>query len=283
MGAQSDFRAWLKDRLMTTVSSIEHDFRKSVASEVELAAEGANQFRVFVPFGFDDGDHFVIVLKQERGEWLLSDEAHTYMHLSYDVDIDELRSGPRAELNAMALAASGIRDRDGELVLPVRDGEYGYALFSFVQALIRIADGSYLSRQFVPSAFVDEFRTLMAEAASHSRAQFAWHDAERDPDGNYKIDCRIETGLRPLLVQALTNDRSVRDATITFLKLAQWDAPFDPVGVFEDRDEISAPVLARFSEVCPTQFPDITTHREQIANHIRRRLARQRPSRDAAD
>ena len=44
-----------------------------------------NRFLVFTPFTFDDGDHLAIVLKRYDKHWFLSDEGHTYMHLSYEL------------------------------------------------------------------------------------------------------------------------------------------------------------------------------------------------------
>ena len=42
-----------------------------------------DRYQVFTPFLFDDGDHLVIVLKRNNSHWVLSDEGHTYMHLTY--------------------------------------------------------------------------------------------------------------------------------------------------------------------------------------------------------
>ena len=109
--------------------TIERDFRESVSAQIRLHPEGLDRFRVFTPFLFEDGDHLVIVLKKEWGKWVLSDEAHTFMHLS----------GTRRKIIATALSMFEVEDRNGELVLHVPDGRYGDALYSFIQALLRIA------------------------------------------------------------------------------------------------------------------------------------------------
>ena len=62
------------------------DFQRKVSEKVRLASEGIDRYRVFTPFMFDDGDHLAIVLRKESGRWTLSDEGHTYMHLTYDLD-----------------------------------------------------------------------------------------------------------------------------------------------------------------------------------------------------
>ena len=77
------------------------------------------------------------------------------------------------------------------LVLDVPDERYGDALFSFVQALLKISDVSYLSRERVRSTFMDDFRTLLCEAVPEERRSFDWSDSEHDPRGMYTVDCRI--------------------------------------------------------------------------------------------
>ncbi len=132
-----------------TVESIEQDFRDKVSAQIRLAAEGLDRFRVFTPFLFDDGDHLAIVLRRDSTGWVLSDEAHTYMHLTYDIDERDLHGGTRQKIISNALSMFRIEDREGELVLDVRDSRYGDALYSFVQGLLRITDVSYLSRERV--------------------------------------------------------------------------------------------------------------------------------------
>ena len=110
-------------------NAIEHDFRENVSAQIRLHPEGLNRFRVFTPFLFEDGDHLVIVLKKDRGKWMFSDEAHTFMHLS----------GTRRKIISSALSMFEVEDRNGELVRHVPDERYGDALYSFIQALLKIA------------------------------------------------------------------------------------------------------------------------------------------------
>ena len=128
---------------MTTamlIDRVERDFREKVSNEVRLIAEGRGRYLVFTPFCFKDGDHLTILLKQNGTRWFLSDEAHTYMRLSFDIDVQELLRGPRQKIIAKTLAEYGIEDRDGELLLEPSDEQYGDALNSFIQALLTITE-----------------------------------------------------------------------------------------------------------------------------------------------
>ena len=83
---------------MNTTEHIANDFKKKVSAAVRLHEEGVNRYRVFTPFSFDDGDGFSIVLQKNGKGWLLTDEGHTFMNMSYEMDLEALERGNRAEL-----------------------------------------------------------------------------------------------------------------------------------------------------------------------------------------
>ena len=165
------------------IETIERDFKQKVCENLRLISEGVDRYRVFTPFLFEDGDHLAIVLKREQGRWILSDEGHTYMHLTYDLDEKDLQRGTRQKISTSALSAFSVNDRNGELTLGIQDNHYGDALYSFVQALLKISDVTYLSRDRVRSTFMEDFRTFMQERVPESRRRFDWYDAGHDPEG----------------------------------------------------------------------------------------------------
>lgn len=251
-----------------SIETIEQQFRETVSAKIQLAPEGVSRFRVLTPFLFDDGDHLAIVLKQEGSRWLLSDEAHTYMHLTYDLDEKDLLRGTRQKIIANALSTFHIEDREGELRLDIAEDRYGDALYSFIQGLLKITDITYLSRERVRSTFLEDFHLLITEAVPGERMTFDWHDREHDPQGMYAVDCRINGMDRPLLVFALPGDDKTRDATITLLQFEKWGIPLRSLAIFEDQEVVNRKVLARFSDVCEKQFSTLMGNRERITRFL---------------
>jgi len=247
---------------------IESDFRSSVCEKVVLKSEGMERFRVFTPFVFEDGDHLSIVLKKETGTWLLSDEGHTYMHLTYDLDEKDLQRGTRQKIITNALNLFSIHDREGELTIPITDDGYGDALYSFVQALLKITDVSYLSRERVRSTFMEDFKMFLEENVPASRRAFDWHDPVHDKEGKYPVDCRINGMAKPLFVYGLPSDDKVRDVTISLLQFERWGVPVRSLGVFEDQEETNRKVLARFSDVCEKQFSSLSSNLDRIKQYL---------------
>jgi hypothetical protein len=251
-----------------TIENITRDFRTKVCESVRIESEGVDRFRVFTPFMLQDGDHLAVLLRRENGRWVLTDEGHTLMHLTYDLDEEDLRHGTRAKLIDTALSAFSVEDRDGELVLPVPEERYGDALYSFVQALLRITDVTYLSRERVRSTFLQDFRAFITEHVPTPHRTFDWHDPVHDPEAKYPVDCRINGMPRPLFVFALPSDDKTQYATIALLKFERWQVPFRAIGVFEDQEEINRKVLARFTDVCDKQFSSLLGTRERITRYL---------------
>jgi len=243
------------------LTMIEREFKEKVCNEVSLVGEGLNRYIVHQPFMFDDGDHFVVLLKRENDRWVLTDEGHTLMHVQYD-DID-LQHGMRARLLDSALRAFSVENHEGELRVAVPDNRFGDALFSFLQALNKITDLDYLSRERAHAAFTDDCRALIEELIPEDRRTFNYHDAQRDPDGNYAVDCRINGTSKANFVFFISSDFRCQNATIVCHQFERWGTPFRATGIFEDQAEINRRAVAQFSDVAYKQIPSLGS-RERI-------------------
>lgn len=250
--------------------SIKDDFKNRVCEQVDLKPEGQNRFRVLTPFRFEDGDHFGIVLKYEGNRWILTDEASTLMHLSYWLDEEDLGSGNRQELIQGSLSVFSVENRNGELIIPVLEDRFGDALFNFVQALTKVTDVSFLSRERVRSTFLEDFKAFLQANVPQDRLSFDWTDPTHDLKRHYSVDCRVNGMKRPLFVYALPNEPRVQEATINLLRFETWGLRFQSLGIFEDQEDINRRVLAKFTDVCDKAFSSLEENRDRIRTHLQR-------------
>lgn len=250
------------------IESIEKNFKQKVCEQIRLESEGVNRFRVFTPFLFDDGDHLSIVLKKDQQEWVLTDEGHTFMHLSYDIDEKDLYKGTRQKLISDALSVFDAQDRNGEIVTRIKDESYGDSLYSYIQALIKITDVTYLKREMVHSTFMEDFRQFIEQCVPEDHREFDWHDNRHDPEGNYIVDCRINNRDIPYHIHAVQNDGKAKDTTISILNFEKWKLQFTSITIFEDQEQISRKVLARLTDVCGQQFSSLSSSKKRIGRYI---------------
>jgi hypothetical protein len=230
------------------------EFRRKVCDQIEVEPEGVNRYVVYTPFQFDDGDHFVTVLKQQNGHWLLSDEGHTLMHLSYGEF--NLEAQTRKNIIDTALEGFGLDNASGELRLTITDGQFGDSLFSFSQALMKISDTAYWTRDRVASTFMEDFRLLMKEKLAEREVRFDYRDAIHDVPGNYLVDCYVGNG-RPVFIFGILNDIKCLNSALTIMKFREWGSRFRSIGVFEDQTKVAAKNVAKFTDASDKNFSSL--------------------------
>lgn len=253
---------------MVDIKDITKQFKEKVCKEIEITQEGINRYFISTPFSFEDGDSLVIILKKENNAWILTDEAHTFMHMSYFMDIEVLNDGKRKGIIDGITSMYSVENRDGELVLTIPNSEYGDALFSFVEALIKITDTSYLSRDMVASTFMEDFAKLLSDAVPPENIHFDWYDA-RDTQKAYQVDCRIETKKQPIFIFALDSDRKIMRATIALQHFKLTKIEFEAIGIYESQQDITdRRAIAAISDVIDKQFSAIEGNKDNIKEYV---------------
>ena len=267
-------RKSFKESIAKPTESIKKSFKASIAESVELFIRENNNYQIFLPFHFDDGDHFVVILKpDEWGRWIITDEGHTYMHMSYNMDLSSLKKGTRNEIIENSLEKYGVKEIEGQLIATIDEiSNTGNILYHFIQCLISINNISYLSRERVISTFKEDFKSFVRESVSKDRVQFDYTEASKDPDGKYKVDCRVNGMSLPLHIYAIGNDDKCRDTTITILQHQKWNLDFFSLVIFKDKENINRKVSSRLTDVCDREFSSLVTNKERIKDFLSKRI-----------
>lgn len=251
-----------------SIDTIEREFKQKVCDTLQIFSEGIDRYRIETPFMLDDGDLLGVVLKCEQGRWILSDEGNTFMRLTYDIDERDLRQGTRHKVITNALSAFDVENRAGELIYRIPNEQYGDALYSYVQAILKISDVSLLSREQVRSTFNDDLRLTLEAIIPPGKLVPNWYDPVHDQQRQYVVDYRIETEHRPIFVFGLPTDDKVKDATISLYKFEKWGLQFQSVGIFENQEDIGRKPLAQFSDISEKQFSSLTSAKERFPQYL---------------
>src|SRR5216684_583970 len=236
--------------MATNGNNIELEFRRNLVEVVEIHAMGPDRYGIVTPMAFDDGDLLPLVLRKDEQGWYLTDEGHTFLQLTYELEEADFRQGTRRDIVNKNLSMFGLENRNGELILRVENEKLGDALYNFAQALVKIDDVRYLSREHARSTFIEDVRQMVRSIASLQRQiEYDWHDPVIDPKGNYPVDCKINGRGKPVLIFALPNDQRVALATCSLFRLSQAGMKFKSVGIFEDQAKLDPRWVARFTDV----------------------------------
>jgi hypothetical protein len=254
------------------LQDIIEEFKESACGEIDLTSSGINRYLVHVPFSFTDGDHYVVILRPEGDKWVLSDEGHTFMHLSYELRDMEFEEGNRRKIIDEVLNSYQIENRAGELVLTIPPSRYGDALFTFVEAITRITDITFLNREVVKSTFREDFDRVVSEKGNEAgitNIAFGYTHPLHDPHGNYPVDARLNGVMpRQVLMFAIGNDDQCQTTTIVLHQWEKWQEQFHSIAVFRDQTEINRLYLARLSDVLGKHLPSLEIAKERLKKEL---------------
>lgn len=250
-------------------SSFITDIRRKLCAEIEIEPEGVDRFVVYVPFSFDDGDHFVVLLKRESGRWWLTDEGHTLMHMEYfGVDF---RTPSRWKVVENALANHGIQHVAGELRMPMDEPFSGDRVYSFIQGLARVSNVTAMTRDFVRSSFMDDFRATLGDVLPPEVTEFDWTDDAHDSEGNYPVDCMVRTTVKPWFIFGVGSDDKCNLTTLTCRTFEGWGVPFQSMVIYRDQEDIGRKPLARLTNVVGKQFSSLD-ERDLIHSFVKNQI-----------
>lgn len=220
---------------------------ESLCASVTIEREDDGTFAVHTPFEFDDGDEYQIYLVPlQTGGLVITDCAHTLMHMSYRMDVDALFEGTRGRCFVDILAEHGVELADGSLRMVTTTADLGADVVRFGQVVTGVRNLSFLNRARVESTFYEDLGAVLASIVPGDKIAVDYV-CEGVPDADkYRVDYRI-AARRQLFVFGIPNKEKARLATIILQYLHGHGQEFDSLLVFSDQKKIGGDDLARLS------------------------------------
>ena len=133
-----------------------------LCADVRIHKRDDGMHMLIAPFSFPDGDGYPIYLSESRsGGVILSDLGNTLMHASYEHDIDAFYSGTRAALREQIVQEHGIKEHEGAFEIETSPDRIAKALFTLGQALTKIHDLTFLSRDRAANTFYEDLKGML--------------------------------------------------------------------------------------------------------------------------
>jgi hypothetical protein len=251
-----------------TLDTIQPAIESALSERVELRPVSDHEVQVLVPFYFHDGDGLVIHVQVIGDRWYLTDKANTLLNLSYHSDVARLRDGTRARLLGEIKLRHEVEEHDGELRRATSRDDLGRSVFSFVQALLEIADLRNLDRDVVRSTFHEDVEALLCE---HFPAiERGYVDPEHDAAGNYPIPFVLNGTSRPVAVFDIGTDVAAATAVVVARQHKAWHAGIVLVAVEENQEDLGRKRVAWLSDAFDKQFPSLLGSEDDVVAYLRR-------------
>lgn len=241
------------------------ELKKLLCREVEVEQQGIDRYVVYAPFTFDDGDHYVCIVERCGDKWCVTDEGHTFMHMSYRMS--EFLKGTRGKIIQDALAIHRIECNEGVLKICVPERMISDAVFSLLHGISKISNVTKFTRDAVKSTFLEDFRNAMTELIGKHEATFGWHDPIHDQEELYSVDCRIQGSHHPWHVYAVGSIDKCRSSTISCLKMEQFAPDSRSIAIFADQSSVNPKAVAQLTDVVWKPFSSLG-ERERIEKYF---------------
>lgn len=119
------------------IDSMTESMRRSMGPGISLEPRGGDRHLIHTGFTFSDGDELHIVLRRMDGRWIITDDAHTLMWLSFEgFDLTEAR---RAVLDSV-VSSNDVSFDDGRILVDCTGKDAGECLMRMVRAVLQTAD-----------------------------------------------------------------------------------------------------------------------------------------------
>ncbi len=225
-----------------------------LCTEVRIHRRDDNVLMIESPFTFPDGDHFPIYLSETAaGGVNLSDRGHTLMHVSYEHDVELFYEGARASLREQIVRDNGIKEDNGIFSIETPPDQVAGTLFRFGQALTKIHDLTFLSRDRAASTFYEDLRGLVFTILDEENVKTDYIQPEVPDANHYPVDYSFEgKDSRPVFLYGIPGRDKARLTTIMLSHFLLHNLRFESVIVFANQQEIPRLDLARLTNVAGT-------------------------------
>ena len=242
-----------------------------LCSEVRIHRRQDDILMMESPFTFPDGDHFPIYLSETTaGGVKLSDRGHTLMHVSYEHEVDLFYESARASRREQIVRECGIEEDEGIFWIETPPDQVAAALFRLGQALTKIYDLTFMSRERASSTFYEDLRGLIATILDEEFVETDYIPPDVPDANHYPVDYRFEGKEgRSVFLYGVPGRDKARLTTIMLSHFLLHQIAFESVIVFADQQAIPRLDLARLTNVAGTAVASLEAEED-----LRRKIER---------
>lgn len=203
---------------MTDIKTLGQKISACMSYQICVENRGIEDYRISTPFLFNDGDELKIILKRSGNSWMLTDEGHTMMYLSYH-NFNISSSTQRMKVLSRILSSHSMKDEDGCFMIDniKTEEDIASAVYTFSQGLLKIGDMNLWRKERAKSRSAEVFKSYVISGVKDRDIEFSYTDSECDPNGLYIVDCcvHLRQSNRPVYLFNIPSSEKAEATTAT--------------------------------------------------------------------
>lgn len=177
---------------------------------------------------------------------------------------------PQANRTRRSTCDIGIKEGEGVFSIEAPPDGIADSLFRFGQAITKLYDLTFLSRERTASSFYEDLKTLLFSIVGEEKIDADYIPAGVPDGNNYPVDYRLEGRQdTPVFLYGVPNRDKARLTTIMLAHFLLHNLSFESVIVFDNQQEIPRLDLARLTNVAGTAVASLDAE-----NDLRRKIER---------
>jgi hypothetical protein len=208
--------------------------RKAICPNIEVEARGIDRYMIHTAYRYSDDDELHILFKNTDDGWVLTDEGHTVMWLSYE---DVALTDARKENLLKTIRSNHAEYADGEILVRCTLDNMGPALYSMIQALLQASMLLCMRKESIRNSFLDDMKQGF-KAALGDNVRYCLDEAIDTAEKTYHADIFVDVN-PPIYVFGVSNTERCLNAIIFMMHMREENRNIRSVIVVDEEAKVS--------------------------------------------
>lgn len=248
------------------INELQDLLKKSFYKHFFIEKKRENIYQVFLPLFYPDGDMIELFIQTDHTKKLtICDYGLTFMHLSYDIDIENI---DKKAMFKTILLETGVSYNDGNIFIVTTPEDLYISIMQISQAIERIYDLRNYRHKKTNTHFLENLTEHVNNNLSMYKPQQNYIPIADMPD--MSVDYRLTIGPKNIFLYGIQSDIKALSSLVSILSFRTVGLGFTSVVVYDDYSKLSLINQKKVMNATDKQFSDVSSFKKDGLTFLER-------------